>query len=86
MSRIENFVTENDALTRVEELRTEGIADNNITVLSQQPINNEAFGNNEINFRDAEGSAWDKFVSFFSPDDPEEKLLNDLGLSQSEQV
>lgn len=86
MSRIENFVTENDALTRVEELRTEGVADNNITVLSQQPINNEAFGNNEINFRDAEGSAWDKFVSFFSPDNPEEKVLNDLGLSQSEQV
>ena len=33
MSRIENFVTENDALTRVEELRAEGVADNNITVL-----------------------------------------------------
>ena len=38
MSRIENYVTENDALTRVEELRNEGIADSNITVLSQQPI------------------------------------------------
>lgn len=86
MSRIENFVSENDALTRVEELRTEGVADNNITVLSKQPINNEAFGNSEVNFQDSEGSAWDKFVSFFSPDDPEEKALNDLGLSQSEQV
>lgn len=86
MSRIENYVTENDALTRVEELRAEGVADNNITVLSKQPINNEAFGNNGINFQDSEGSAWDKFVSFFSPDDPEEKVLDDLGLSQAEQV
>lgn len=86
MSRIENFVTENDALTRVEELRAEGVADNNITVLSKQPINNDAFGNNGVNFQDSEGSAWDKFVSFFSPEDPEEKVLNDLGLSQSEQV
>ena len=86
MSRIENYVTENDALTRVEELRNEGIADSNITVLSQQPIQNDAFANSEVNFRDAEGSAWDKFVSFFSADDPEEKVLNDLGLSESEQV
>ncbi|HBV22926.1 MAG TPA: hypothetical protein DEB42_03950 [Jeotgalicoccus sp.] len=86
MSRIENYVTENDALTRVEELRAEGVADNNITVLSQQPVNKETFGNTNVNFQDSEGSAWDKFVSFFSPDDPEEKLLNDLGLSQSEQV
>lgn len=86
MSRIENYVTENDALTRVEELRAEGVADNNITVLSQQPVNKETFGNTNVNFQDSEGSAWDKFVSFFSPDDPEEKVLNDLGLSQSEQV
>ena len=55
MSRIENYVTENDALTRVEELRNEGIADSNITVLSQQPIQNDAFANSEVNFRDAEG-------------------------------
>lgn len=86
MSRIENYVTENDALTRVEELRAEGVADDNITVLSQRPVNNETFGNTNVNFQDSEGSAWDKFVSFFSPDDPEEKVLNDLGLSQSEQV
>lgn len=86
MSRIENYVTENDALTRVEELRAEGVADNNITVLSQQPINRETFGNTNVNFQDSEGSAWDKFVSFFSPDNPEEKVLNDLGLSESEQV
>lgn len=86
MSRIENYVTENDALTRVEELIAEGVADRDITVLSQQPVNKDTFGNTDVNFRDSEGSAWDKFVSFFSPDDPEEKVLNDLGLSQSEQV
>lgn len=86
MSRIENYVTENDALTRVEELIAEGVADRDITVLSQQPVNKHSFGNTDVNFRDSEGSAWDKFVSFFSPDDPEEKVLNDLGLSQSEQV
>lgn len=86
MSRIENYVTENDALTRVEELVAEGVADRDITVLSQQPVNKDTFGNTDVNFRDSEGSAWDKFVSFFSPDDPEEKVLNDLGLSQSEQV
>lgn len=86
MSRIENFVTENDALTRVEQLRAEGVADRDITVLSKQPIKNETFAGSEVNFRDAEGSAWDKFVSFFSPDNPEEKVLNDLGLGESEQV
>lgn len=86
MSRIENYVTENDALTRVEELRAEGVADRDITVLSQQPIHNDTFAGSDVNFQDAEGSAWDKFVSFFSPDNPEEKVLNDLGLSESEQV
>src|SRR5699024_5629547 len=73
MSRIENYVTENDALTRVEELIAEGVADRDITVLSQQPVNKHTFGNTDVNFRDSEGSAWDKFVSFFSPDEPEEK-------------
>lgn len=86
MSRIENYVTENDALSRIEELRAEGVSDRNITVLSQQPIDKTSLDSSEINFRDSEGSAWDKFVSFFSADDPEEKVLNDLGLSQSEQT
>ncbi|CAD2070638.1 hypothetical protein GCM10007275_17130 [Jeotgalicoccus coquinae] len=86
MSRIENFVTENDALTRAEELRAEGVAERDITVLSKQPITNDAFADSGVNFQDAEGSAWDKFVSFFSPDNPEEKVLNDLGLGESEQV
>lgn len=86
MSRIENYITENEALTRIEDLRSEGVADKDITVLSQQPIDKNFFDSNEINFRDSEGSAWDKFVSFFSADEPEEKVLNDLGLSESEQV
>lgn len=86
MSRIENYVTENDALSRIEDLRAEGVADRNITVLSQQPVDKNFFDGSEINFRDSEGSAWDKFVSFFSADEPEEKVLNDLGLSESEQV
>lgn len=86
MSRIEKFVTENEALTRVEQLRAEGVADRDITVLSKQPIENDAFADSEVNFQDSEGSAWDKFVSFFSPDNPEEKVLNDLGLGESEQT
>lgn len=86
MSRIENYVTENDALTRIEDLRAEGVADRDITVLSRQPVDKNFFDSSEINFKDSEGSAWDKFVSFFSADEPEEKVLNDLGLSESEQV
>lgn len=85
MSKIEKFKSEQELVGRIEQLRAEGVRDDEITVFSQDSLENTSLNYTDVNFKDAEGSAWDKFAAFFTSEEPEERVMKNLNLSESEQ-
>ncbi|MCD2137811.1 DUF2382 domain-containing protein [Salinicoccus halitifaciens] len=85
MSKIEKFKSEQELVGRIEQLRAEGVRDDEITVFSKDSLENTSLNYTDVNFKDAEGSAWDKFAAFFTSEEPEERVMKDLNLSESEQ-
>ena len=84
MSRFEKFATEQDLMERIEQLRTEGFEETDITVISSQKIENAYLKYRDVNFKNSEGTTWDKFVSMFSDDDPKDKVLGAFDITDSE--
>jgi len=85
MSKIEKFKSEQELVGRIEQLRAEGVRDDEIMVFSKDSLENTSLNYTDVNFKDAEGSAWDKFAAFFTSEEPEERVMKDLNLSESEQ-
>lgn len=85
MSKMEKFKSEQELVGRIEQLRADGVRDDEITVFSKDSLENTSLNYTEVNFKDAEGSAWDKFAAFFTSEEPEERVMKDMNLSESEQ-
>jgi len=85
MSRIENFKSEQELIGRIEQLRADGVSDDDITVFSKEKLEGTSLNYTNVNFKSADGTAWDKFVSFFTSEAPEERAMADLGLSEENQ-
>ncbi len=85
MSKLEKFKSEQELVGKIEQLRAEGVRDEEITVFSKDSLENTSLNYTDVNFKNAEGSAWDKFASFFTAEEPEERVMKDLNLSESEQ-
>ena len=86
MHNIETYQSEDELLGRIEQLKTDGIQEETITVVSKNPLEKSSFEYTNINIKSAEGTAWDKIVSFFSSDDAKDRVMADLDLDhQSEQ-
>lgn len=87
MSSIETFATEQEVIKRIEELKSEGVDENQITLVAGHDL--EAGGTFEaysgVKMKSSEGSAWDKIVSFFTNDQPEERVAGSLDLTASEE-
>lgn len=81
MSKIEKFTTEQQLTTRLEELRDINLNSGDIKVISQHPLTNNYENFNNITTINAEGSAWDKIVAFFSSGDPTDRAFKHLNLS-----
>lgn len=84
MSRFEKFAAEHDLMKRIEQLRTEGFEENEITVISKQKLEDAYLKYRSVNFKNSEGTTWDKFVSMFSDDDPKDKVLGGFDITDSE--
>ncbi|CAM4230731.1 general stress protein [Lacicoccus alkaliphilus] len=86
MNSMETFATEQQVIKRIEELKSDGVDENQITLVAAHGL--EAGGAFEaysgVEAKSSEGSAWDKIVSFFTNDQPEEKLAGRLNLTSSE--
>lgn len=82
---IETFINESDAILRVNELISAGVPEEDITVIVDKKPNNSILGDKrDVHYKEANGSFGTKFASFFSSEDPEEKVLNNLSLSETE--
>lgn len=84
MSKIEKFKSEQELVGRIEQLRADGVRDEDISVFSRDSLENTSLNYTDVNFKNAEGSAWDKFAAFFTSEEPEERVMKDLNLSESE--
>lgn len=84
MSRFEKFAAERDVMERIEQLRTDGFKDEEITVISKQKLEYAYLKFRDVNFKNSEGTTWDKFVSMFSDDDPVDKVLREFDITDSE--
>lgn len=82
---IETFINENDAIVRVNELISAGVPEEDITVIVDKKPDNSILGDKrDVHYKEANGSFGTKFASFFSSEDPEEKVLKNLSLSETE--
>ncbi|MCD2137812.1 general stress protein [Salinicoccus halitifaciens] len=81
MSKIEQFKSEQELIGRIEQLRADGVNDDDITVFSKEKLEGTSLNYTNVNFKSADGTAWDKFVSFFTSEAPEERAMADLGLN-----
>lgn len=84
MGQFESFKSEQELVGRIERLRAEGVHDNDITVFSKESLEGTSLNYTGVNFKNADGSAWDRFVSLFTSDEPEERALANLDLNDSE--
>ena len=86
MRKIETFVNEEEVLRRIEQLKADGVVENAITVVGDKDQAGDALNYTEVNFKAAEGSAWDKIASWFSDDEPEDRVMSDLELNSEEEA
>jgi len=84
MGQFESFKSEQELVGRIERLRADGVHDNDITVFSKESLEGTSLNYTGVNFKNADGSAWDRFVSLFTSEEPEERALADLDLNESE--
>ncbi|MCD2137527.1 YsnF/AvaK domain-containing protein [Salinicoccus halitifaciens] len=85
MRKIETFATEEELLRRIEQLRADGVTEDMMTVVGNEGTTTDALDDTGVNYRSADGSAWDKIASWFSDDQPEDRVMDDLGLTKEEE-
>ncbi|MFP7171412.1 DUF2382 domain-containing protein [Terribacillus halophilus] len=83
--KIETFQNENDVIVRVNELKSKGIQESKVTVITDKKPESSILADRlSVNYKEAKGSLRDKVSALFTGDDPEEKTLEDLNLNQVE--
>ena len=85
MRKIESYMSEQELLGRIEQLKSEGVAEKQITVVSREELEGSSLNYTDVNYKTSEGSAWDKIVSWFSAEDPEERVMTGLNLNPQEE-
>ncbi|SDD38095.1 Heat induced stress protein YflT [Terribacillus halophilus] len=82
---IELFLNESDAKVKVNELISSGVPEQDIMIIvDKKPADSILGDKRDVHYREANGSFGAKLASFFSSEDPEEKVLKNLGLSEAE--
>ncbi|WP_434121785.1 DUF2382 domain-containing protein [Salinicoccus roseus] len=85
MRKIESYMSEQELLGRIEQLKSEGVAEKQITVVSREELEGSSLNYTDVNYKTSEGSTWDKIVSWFSAEDPEERVMTGLNLNPQEE-
>jgi|GEM_PF-4863586 len=85
MRNIETFTAEEELNGRIEQLKAEGVNEDDITVVSREGLSGSEVGYTGVNFKTSEGNAWDKIVSWFSDETPEDRVLTDLDVDSREE-
>ncbi|WP_186365491.1 DUF2382 domain-containing protein [Salinicoccus cyprini] len=85
MREIESYTSEQEMLGRIEQLKSEGINEDQITVVSREELEGSSLNYTDVNYKTSEGTTWDKIVSWFSAEQPEERVMSNMNLSSEEE-
>lgn len=87
MHKIEAFATEQEVVKRIERLKLKGVDENRITLVAKRDL--EAGGTFEeysgVKIKSSDGDAWDKIMAFFTNDEPEEQVADNMDLTVSDE-
>lgn len=86
MRNLETFLNEESLLRRIDQLKSQGIAEHDLHVISKNKLDGSALDYTDVQFKDAEGSFGDKVAAFFTGEDPQHRVFDKLELSESERV
>ncbi|MDW0108867.1 general stress protein [Sporosarcina aquimarina] len=79
------FHSENELLDKIHELHRNGIAEDNIYVVTKDKEDVSIVrGRTDAEIQTADASWWDKFTSFLSDEQPARKALTQMDLTQDE--
>jgi hypothetical protein len=82
---IETYQNENDVIVRLNELKSKGIQENKLTVITDKKPDSSILADRlNVHYKEAKGTFSDKVSAMFSGDKPEEKTLQDLNLNEKE--
>ncbi|MCU7557904.1 YsnF/AvaK domain-containing protein [Macrococcus capreoli] len=86
MRNLETFLNEESLLRRIDQLKSQGIAEHDLHVISKNKLEGSALDYTDVQYKDAEGSFGDKVAAFFTGEDPQHRVFDKLNLSESERV
>ena len=86
MARLETYVNEDDLLNRIHLLRREeNVTNNQLTIFSNTSFESVEL-NEDVKTKTIDGTAGDKFVTYFSAGDPEDRRIADLELTHEQEA
>lgn len=85
MARLETYINEDDLVNRIHQLRREMDVNNNQLILFSNTSFESVELNEDIEKKSIDGTAGDKFVTYFSAGEPEDRRMADLGLTHEQQ-
>lgn len=83
---LESFSNEETLLRRIDQLKSEGISEHDIHVVSKHKLEGSALDYTDVQYKNAEGSFGDKVAAFFTGEDPQHRVFDKLNLTDSEKV
>lgn len=84
MARLETYLNEDDLLNRIHLLRREqNVTNNQLTIFSNSSFESAEL-NEDIETKSIDGSAGDKIVTYFSAGEPEDRRIENLGLTHEQ--
>ncbi|MCD2138762.1 YsnF/AvaK domain-containing protein [Salinicoccus halitifaciens] len=84
MGRIESFTTERVLMDRIGQLKSDGLAEDRMTVISNYELDGLRSRYSGIGHRTTDTDPWDKIVSWFQGDDAEDQVMDRLELTDRE--
>ena len=84
MRKFERLNSEQEVLNHLEDLVSQGVNEHDIKVVSKYRVEEISARFPDVDFKDSEGGIMDKIAALFSEEDPEDKMLNNMALSNEE--
>lgn len=84
MRNFETFTNEQGLLGKIEQLRSNGVSERHMKVISKNRLEGSALHYTDVEYKNAEGSFGDKVAAFFTGEDPEDRVFDNLNLNANE--
>ncbi|WP_017548206.1 YsnF/AvaK domain-containing protein [Salinicoccus carnicancri] len=85
MGTIESFSNEQQLLNRIDHYRRKNLREERLAVISEYDLGDMLIHYPNIRQKSSEGDAWDRVVAWFSGEDRDEQIMDELHLGDYEQ-